>query len=207
MYKCCARLWLWSLMVVLAIGMWQMLPADEPLTESLAGSVAGSLAGSAGEPARQSSAAIAPASSPAEARARAKLLYETIRGALQVMHRDFFDDENPATIPSASLEDVFQELALSYQVEVKWLVVDTDIVNVDHKPADEFEQQAVKALKNGQAEFSTTEDQRYRFVGPIRLASQCLKCHVQQRTSTETRVAGLAISLPLAANTNGTSPN
>ena len=149
----------------------------------------------------------APASSPAEARARAKLLYETIRGALQVMHRDFFDDENPATIPSASLEDVFEELALSYQVEVKWLVVDTDIVNVDHKPADDFEQQAVKALKNGQAEFSATEDQRYRFVGPIRLASQCLKCHVQQRTSTETRVAGLAISLPLAVGAHGASPN
>ncbi|MFV1995493.1 MAG: hypothetical protein ACC661_08650, partial [Verrucomicrobiales bacterium] len=47
----------------------------------------------------------------AEARGRARLLHETIHGALQVMHRDFFDPEDRHRIPSASLEDVFDELA------------------------------------------------------------------------------------------------
>lgn len=47
----------------------------------------------------------------AEARDRARLLHETIHGALQVMHRDYFRDDAKLTIPSKSLEDVFQELS------------------------------------------------------------------------------------------------
>ncbi len=36
----------------------------------------------------------------AEARGRAQLLHETIHGTLQIIHRDFFDDESGQTIPS-----------------------------------------------------------------------------------------------------------
>jgi hypothetical protein len=39
-----------------------------------------------------------------------------VRGALQIMHRDFFDEENAHAIPSASLEDVFHEMGKSYDV-------------------------------------------------------------------------------------------
>ncbi|MCO8121692.1 DUF3365 domain-containing protein [Stieleria sp. TO1_6] len=140
-------------------------------------------------------------STTAEARARSKLLYETIRGSLQVMHRDFFDDEEAHAIPSASLQDVFDELAGVYSVEVKWLIVDTDVLNVDHLAENEFERLAVTALKSGKPHFESTAANRYRFAGPIRLASQCLKCHVKRRNSTETRTAGLLISMPLAAQT------
>ncbi|WP_404308794.1 c-type heme family protein [Neorhodopirellula lusitana] len=132
-----------------------------------------------------------------EARARAMLLHESIRGTLQVVHRDFFDEDNAREIPSASLEDVFAELAASYDVKLKWLIVETDIVNVDHQPEDLFEKEAVIALKQGKQSHEGVVDSRYRFAGPIRLASQCLKCHVKQRTSTEDRTAGLLISMPL----------
>src|SRR5690606_4565367 len=47
----------------------------------------------------------------AEARARARLLHESIHGTLQVVHRDFFDEDQSHTIPSASLEDMFVEMA------------------------------------------------------------------------------------------------
>jgi hypothetical protein len=144
---------------------------------------------------------IPPPTTLAEARARAMLLHETIHGSLQVMHRDFFEEDESRSIPSASLEDVFRELARSYDVQLKWLIVDTDVVNVDHRPQDEFEKMAAKALAKGKPQFELANNDRYRYAGPIRLASQCLKCHVRSRTSTEDRTAGLVISMPLGERT------
>ena len=132
-----------------------------------------------------------------EARSRARLLHETIHGTLQIVHRDFFDEDDAHAIPSASLEDVFHELATNYNIELKWLIVNTDVVNVDHQPEDEFEKAAVTALRKKQDYHEAVEADRYRFAGPIRLASQCLKCHVKHRTSTEDRTAGLLITMPI----------
>lgn len=132
-----------------------------------------------------------------EARGRAQLLHETIHGALQVMHRDFFREDEKLTIPSRSLEDVFRELARRYQVEVRWLAVNAEAMNVDHKPRTEFEKNAVKALASGKEEFEASDDKVYRHAGVIRLSPQCLKYHVPNRTSTKDRAAGLVITMPL----------
>jgi len=132
-----------------------------------------------------------------EARIRARILHETIHGALQVVHRDFFREDEGLTIPSRSLEDVFRELTRSHDVQVRWLAVDTDAMNVDHNPKTDFEKAAVKALTAGKDEFEIQEAGAYRHVGRIRLSSQCLKCHLPQRTSTDDRAAGLMISMPL----------
>ncbi len=131
-----------------------------------------------------------------EARSRARLLHETINGTLQVIHRDFFNEDDSHAIPSASLEDVFKELAKTYDVQLRWLIVNTDVLNFEHKPVDDFENLAIEALSKGQPSFESVELDRYRYVGSIRLASQCLKCHVKDRTSTEDRAAGLMISMP-----------
>ncbi|WP_235034127.1 c-type heme family protein [Roseiconus lacunae] len=130
-----------------------------------------------------------------EARGRARLMHELIHGSLQVMHRDFFDEDDAAAIPSSSLEDVFEEMLQTHHVKIRWLIVDTDIVNVDHEPEDDFEEAAVRALKKGNQRFESVENGRYRYVGAIRLASQCLKCHVKHRADTQDRVAGLSISM------------
>jgi hypothetical protein len=132
-----------------------------------------------------------------EARGRARVLHETIHGVLQVVHRDFFRDDQQLSIPSRSFEDVFKELARSWQVKIHWLVVNAEAMNVDNKPRDDFEKDAVKALASGKQEFEAVEGNVYRFAGSIRLASQCQKCHVPRRTSTEDRTAGLVISMPL----------
>jgi len=139
---------------------------------------------------------VPPPTTVVEARARARLLHETIHGTLQVMHRDFFEEDGSSPIPSASLTDVFSELFRSYDIEVKWLIVNTDVMNVDHRPQDEFEKKAAKELAKGKPQFESVENNRYRFAGPIRLASQCLKCHVKERTSNKDRRAGLLISMP-----------
>jgi hypothetical protein len=136
-----------------------------------------------------------------EARARARMLHETIHGALQVVHRDFFDEENIHTIPSRSLEDVFFELQRCHGVSIRWIAVNAKALNVDHKPRDDFEKKAVRVLSSGKDEFESYEADdsevsgRYRHVGSIRLASQCLKCHLPTRSSNEDRLAGLSISM------------
>ena len=139
-----------------------------------------------------------------EARDRAILLHETIRGTLQVVHRDLFDDEDAFAIPSNSLEDVFEELANRYQVDIRWLVVNTDVLNVEHKPKNDFEKSAVASLAAGNPSFERTSKDRYSFAGAIRLKSQCLKCHVKRRTDTGERIAGLSITMPIHRHSKAT---
>ncbi|QDT20182.1 hypothetical protein HG66A1_19670 [Gimesia chilikensis] len=134
-----------------------------------------------------------------EARVRARILHETVHGALQVIHRDFFEEEESRVIPSHSLEDVFKELKRSQGIKVRWLAVNARAMNVDNEPRTEFEKQAVKVLSAGKDEFEQVTDKEYQFTGSIRLASQCLKCHLPMRKSNEARVAGLVISMPLKA--------
>lgn len=156
-------------------------------------------AGDDGSTSAESSSIIEPPQSVTEARSRAKLLHEMVRGTLQVVHRDFFDEDNAHAIPSSSLEDVFHEMERGYDVTLKWLTVNTDVVNVDHQAEGDFELQAVKKLAAGSPFVEASEENRYRFAGAIRLRSQCLKCHVKRRTNNDDRTAGLLIAMPLAA--------
>ena len=132
----------------------------------------------------------------AEARGRARMLYETIHGTLQVVHRDFFGGAEDLNLPSQSLEDVFKELAVQSRVRVRWLGVNAT-KKADHNPQDDFERKAAQALLAGKKEYAEREGNLYRYVGTIRIQNECLKCHVPNRTSLEDRVAGLAISIPL----------
>ncbi|MCC9605562.1 DUF3365 domain-containing protein [Blastopirellula sp. JC732] len=133
-----------------------------------------------------------------EARSRARLLHETLHGTLQVMHRDFFDEEESHAIPSRSLEDVFAELERSHHVKIRWISVNTNAMNIDNEPKSPFEKLAAKELAEGKPEHDSVDNGRYQYAGAIRLASRCLKCHVPNRKSTESRIAGLVISMPIA---------
>jgi hypothetical protein len=132
-----------------------------------------------------------------EARGRARLLHEFVHGALQVMHRDFFREDEGLHIPSRSLDDVFKELHRSHGVKVRWLAVNAEPMNVDHRPGTEFETAAVQALAGGKTEYDAVVGDAFQFAGLIRLPSQCLKCHVPGRTSNHERAAAVVITLPL----------
>ncbi|MBP6785563.1 MAG: hypothetical protein KA152_17345 [Verrucomicrobiales bacterium] len=131
-----------------------------------------------------------------EARGRARWLHEGFRGALLVMHRDFFEENDPGALPSQSLDDVFDEMARSWSVEINWLGINAT-KGVDHYPNDRFEEAAAAALESGKTEYEVVENGQYRYVGVIPMQNQCLKCHVRNRTSLEDRLAGLSISFPL----------
>jgi len=133
----------------------------------------------------------------AEARVRAQLLHETLHGALQVMHRDFFKEEDRSRIPSASLEGVFDELEKTWQVKVRWVAVNAKPMSIDHKPADAFERKAASKIEGGEEMYEASEGETYRYAGAITLGNACLKCHVPDRTSLEDRKAALVITMPL----------
>jgi hypothetical protein len=135
----------------------------------------------------------------AEAGMRARLLHETIHGALQVMHRDFFDEEKRHDIPSSSLEDVFVELKKQWDVEVAWMAVNAKAMSIDHQPKDAFQRAAAEAITGGAERHEEVAGERFRYAGAIRLGNQCLKCHVPNRTTLEERRAAVLISMQVAA--------
>ena len=132
-----------------------------------------------------------------EARGRARILHETLHGALQVMHRDFFREDEGLKIPSRSLEDVFHELAETYGVKLRWIAVDLKAMSVDNEPKTDFEKEAVRVLKTGRTEFESASDSEFQFAGRIQLSAICLSCHASRRSSNEERAAGLVITVPL----------
>jgi hypothetical protein len=132
-----------------------------------------------------------------EARGRAALLHETIHATLQFVHAQYYREDEGLLLPAATLKSVFRELAERRKVELRWLVVEGRAMNIDHNPRDEFEKQAVKALGSGKDEFELAEDGVYRYAAPITLGSECLKCHLPNRTSNASRAAGLVISMPV----------
>lgn len=142
-------------------------------------------------------AATGPLPTVAEARERARLLHETIHDTLQVVHAQYYREDEGLALPAATLKRVFQELAERRKVEIRWLVVDARAMNIDHNPRDEFEKQAVKALVGGKDEVDLTKAGVYRYAGLITLGSECLKCHLPNRTSNRSRKAGLVISMPV----------
>ncbi len=133
----------------------------------------------------------------AAARIQARVLHETIHGTLQVVHRDFFREDESLHIPSKSFEDVFAELEKSHKVQLSWIAVNAQPMSVDNRPEGEFEEQAAKALADGKPEFEIVDGKMYQFAGAIRLSNTCLGCHLPRRSSNDDRVAGLVIRFPL----------
>jgi hypothetical protein len=132
-----------------------------------------------------------------EARGCAEVLHESMHAALQAIHHEYFGDEEKVTIPAVTLSKVFRQLARRQQIELRWLVVNAQAMNVDNEPRDAFEKQAVTALAAGADHLEAIEPGRYRRVGAILLASECLKCHLPSRTGINQRVAGLSIAIPI----------
>ncbi|MEW4491073.1 DUF3365 domain-containing protein [Thalassoglobus sp. JC818] len=133
----------------------------------------------------------------AHARRLASILFESVHGSLQVMHRDLFQEEESLQIPSRSLEDVFGVLKRKYNVQLRWLAVDTPAMNIDHEPSNDLEKEAVRVLRNPEGHFESVEGNQFHFAGRIRLSTTCLGCHVPRRSDNDDRFAGLLMTLDL----------
>lgn len=140
-----------------------------------------------------------PPTTVAEARSRARLLHEAFHATLHVVHQRYYREDEGLIIPAKTLESVFRELEKTHGVSVRWLAVNAPAMNVDHEPKGEFEEAAARALSKGKGEYEAIDDGVYRRVGAVTLTSECLKCHVPNRTSLEDRVAGLSVSMSLGS--------
>ncbi len=132
-----------------------------------------------------------------EARRQAEILHNAMHATLQVVHHQYYREDQGLPLPAGIMKDVFAELKSEQQIELRWLAVEGQAMNTDHKPQNDFEQAAVKALKAGEREYAAITDGIYRRAGPITLTNHCLKCHVPDRKSTEDRTAGLIIAIPI----------
>jgi hypothetical protein len=133
----------------------------------------------------------------AAARQQAEVLHETLHATLQIVHHQYYREDEGLAIPAATLRKVFDEVARRRKVEIRWLAVNAEAMNIEHSPRDAFERDAVAALAAGKEAHETVADGIYRRAGAITLTSDCLKCHLPNRTSTEDRAAGLLISIPV----------
>lgn len=130
-----------------------------------------------------------------EARERARLLHEAMHATLQIVHHEYYREDEGLAIPAATLRKVFKELAERQQVELRWLAVNAQPMNADHQPRSAFEKEAVAALAAGKEEFEQQEGGMYRLASAITLTSDCLKCHAPNRKDTNNRSAALVIAL------------
>ena len=160
---------------------------DEPLRSTREPSEA-TTADETAEPARPSVA---------EARRQAEILHSAIHATLQVVHHQYYREDEGLAIPAATLREVFAELEKEQHIKLRWLAVEGKAMNAGHKPQDAFEIEAAQALKSGEQQHESGENGVYRRAARIRLTNQCLKCHVPDRKSTEDRTAGLIISIPI----------
>jgi hypothetical protein len=135
-----------------------------------------------------------------EARRHAALLHNALHSTLQVVHDRYYRADQGLPIPADTLKDVFADLEQEHGIRLRWLVVEGQAMNVDHKPRTAFENEAVLALKSGKGAYDETADGIYRRAGAITLGNHCLKCHVPDRKNTKDRTAGLVIAIPVQEN-------
>ena len=125
------------------------------------------------------------------------MLYETLHMTLQVVHHQYYREDEGLTIPAAAMKQVFAEIETRRRIKLRWLAVDAQAMNLDHVARDDFEKQAVLNLVAGKKHYEDVAAVTYRRAAPIRLGSECLKCHLPNRKSTANRMAALIIEIPL----------
>lgn len=132
-----------------------------------------------------------------EARRQAEALHTVIHSTLHLVHHEYYREDEGLPLPAAALKEVFAELEKEQRIRLRWLAVEGQAMNVDHKARGEFEEAAFQALKSGQPHYERVEQGVYRRAAAITLTNQCLKCHVPDRKSTRNRTAGLILSVPV----------
>jgi len=134
---------------------------------------------------------------PEQASLEGDVLHDLMHDTLQIVHHRYYKEDEGLELPAGTLLEVFADIAQEHQVKLRWLVVEGQAMNSDHIAQDDFERAAVQALLTGKKKYDAIEGGVYRRAGPIVLSNVCLKCHVPDRRSTENRIAGLLISIPV----------
>ncbi len=134
----------------------------------------------------------------AVARERAKLAHNIYAATLDVIHHRYFREDR-STVPARAMEDMFPKIADQENIAARWIAVNAKAMSIDHRPQDDFEKQAAKAIAAGKGEHELVEQGLYRRAEGISLMNKgCLGCHLGFGASGRTkRFAGLVITIPV----------
>jgi hypothetical protein len=134
------------------------------------------------------------------ARERAELTHSIYAATLEVIHHNYFRDDR-ARVPARAMEAIFTEIGRRKNVKARWISVNARAMSIDHRPRDEFERTAAKAIASGKRNYELVEDGVYRRAEGISLMDRgCLNCHLGfQATGKPARFAGLVISIPVTS--------
>ena len=179
-------------------------PADSPTSPESEKAGASTEDASSGEESAEDASAEGKRVSVEKASERAKLMHNIYSATLDMMHHRYFHGDR-ASVPARAMEDVFSEIAEVENIDARWIAVNTKAMSINHRPRDEFEKQAAKAIAAGKGEYEAVEDGVYRRAEGISLMNRgCLGCHLGFGASGKTkRFAGLVISIPVK-NAQGT---
>jgi DNA-binding transcriptional regulator YiaG len=131
------------------------------------------------------------------ARERAKLLHEVFATTLDVIHERYFHGDR-AAVPARAMEDVFQQLQRSRNIQARWIGVNARTMSLPHEPKDDFERAAAKAIREGKGEYEAVENGFYRRAEAIPLDGGCLSCHGTFGAEVKSpRFAGLVLRISL----------
>ena len=86
----------------------------------------------------------------------------------------------------------------SARSDIRYHLTSLKPINPGNSP-DAFEQEALEAFENGTGEWFGVEgdDERFRYMAPLKVEKSCLKCHGFQGYKLDGIRGGLAISLPM----------
>lgn len=132
------------------------------------------------------------------ARERALLAHSIYSATLDVVHHYYFRDDT-AAVPARAMENLFYRMSRKENISGRWISVNAPAMSIDHKPQDDFEKAAAKAIASGKSEYEQVVDGVYRRAGAISLMDKgCLGCHLQGGSrGGRDRFAGLVISIPV----------
>lgn len=132
------------------------------------------------------------------ARDRAQLMHEVYESTLDMLHHRYFRSDK-AIVPARAMEDVFDDIKETSDMEARWISVNLPAMGVDHEPETEFEQQAAKKIAAGEKSVEVVTEGFYRRAGAIPLDAGCISCHSGffRTQSTTPKFAALVISIPV----------
>jgi hypothetical protein len=132
------------------------------------------------------------------ARDRAEVAQQIYAATLRMLHDRYFHRDK-SVLPARAMQDIFDEMERSSNVEARWISASLKPMSIDHTPESDFEKRASKAIAGGAAEMEVVEDGYYRRAIAIPLTGGCLGCHEGVfQNGGRRKFAGLVISLPLA---------
>ena len=116
-----------------------------------------------------------------EARRTVSLLHDVYLTTLRHVHRRFPVSAGQPVVAALVIRDIQKELSSRGPVRSRFLAVDTRAMNPDHNPKDDFEREAVSALRRGSSRVEAIDGDQLRVATTVSLGGDCFPCHATEK--------------------------